>query len=524
MFACYSGFAFLRKRRKYPLTKTNMKFLKRKFAWSVLLAISLQVIGMPVKAASFGDVVINEVSWTGTSDGSNDEWIELYNSGSAPVDLSGWMIVDDGAAEYKISSGSIAAHGYFLIEDTEETVSNKAADAVIGLSLANAGDSLILKDSDGQTIDEVNKSGGAWPAGNSVNKASMERVSPDENGDDAENWKSAISGNGAKGRNSSDILGTPGGVNSNYGGEGVDVFMSEKEVITTTGAFVEVEILVENASDLYAYGLDITYPEKILSFVSASEGELLKAGNTATSFYSGLKDDNEGILIIGAARMINPPNGVDGSGVLAKLKFKVIATESDSGEVKILSSSFLADSQGDVIGKFSGMDVAVAEYEDVNLSIANLKVEEGEKRYSLQLSWQEDLDGASSYFVKRKNPNGEFVTLGEVSNPVFVDEDSIANGGKIVPGVNYTYQIVAVKNGIQSEPFEVEGSESRGIKGDNDRSDIVNGKDLERLARSYGSELGDEEYDAVKDTSFDGAIDGNDLIDIGMNFGLSYQP
>lgn len=515
---------FAQKALNIFLTETNMKTLKQQFLWLALLLVSFQSFGSLTVKAFVGEVVINEVAWAGSSDNSNDEWIELYNTGNQAVDLSGWSIVDDGTSEYKITAGTIAPHGYFLIEDSEESVGNKQADAIIGLSLANAGDSLVLKDNSGTVIDEVNKSGGAWPAGNNTTKASMERIKPDKSGNEPTNWENAKSGNGSKGRNGLDLLGTPGSVNSNYGGEGVEVFMDPKEFFVAPGAFVEVKVSVANASDLYAYGLEINYPEQLLSFVSAQEGELLKIDAKPTTFYSGLKDNQEGTLLVGAARLVNPAKGVDGGGILAKLKFKVIAKESDSGEITAGASSFLANSQGDVVAKFSGVDVNVADLESINLSIANLKVEEGDKRYSLKLSWQEDLDGANYYIIKKKLANGKFETLAQISDSSFVDSDEEEKGGKIVPGINYLYQVIAVKDNVYSEPFEVTGNDSRGVIGDNDRNDIVNGKDVERLARSYGSEFNDEEYDPLKDTNFDGVIDGGDLIDIGVNFGLTYKP
>jgi len=52
------------------------------------------------------------------------------------------------------------------------------------------------------------------------------------------------------------------------------------------------------------------------------------------------------------------------------------------------------------------------------------------------------------------------------------------------------------------------------------RSGRVDGRDIEKLARSYGTEYGAAEYDALADTTFDGVVDGSDLIDIGANFGL----
>ena len=41
-------------------------------------------------------VVINEVAWAGTSASASDEWLELYNSGAADIDLTGWTLSDGG--------------------------------------------------------------------------------------------------------------------------------------------------------------------------------------------------------------------------------------------------------------------------------------------------------------------------------------------------------------------------------------------------------------------------------------------
>ncbi|MDH7487222.1 MAG: lamin tail domain-containing protein, partial [Anaerolineae bacterium] len=49
--------------------------------------------------------------------GSGDEWIELYNSGSYTVDLSGWKLDDSdgGYAPYTIPTGTSIAPGGFLV-------------------------------------------------------------------------------------------------------------------------------------------------------------------------------------------------------------------------------------------------------------------------------------------------------------------------------------------------------------------------------------------------------------------------
>lgn len=488
----------------------------------MLAAILVQLsVTTKAMAANLGDVVINEVAWAGTADNSNDEWIELYNPTNQNIDMSGWYFEDDGSKLPAFQNAQIAPHGYFLIEDSEETVSTIQADAILNFSLANAGDSLVLKDSSGKIIDQVNANGGAWYAGNGTDKSTMERIDPSKTSDQADNWASSLTGNGAKSRNAGDILGTPRSVNSNYGGSGVEVYFDPAEIFTASGEIIKVPVYVDNVTDLYAYGFEINYAPALLSFVSAKEADFLKSDGVSTAFNTALKDDEEGTLIVGNARLINPAKGLDGSGELFELTFKVVSPESDSGEMNFSGSSFLADANGDLPVKFKSTDINVAEEPAGVDSIANLKIGLGEEKYSLKLSWQEDLDGANSYIIKRKTPKGEFVKLAEISDAFFMDKDSVVGAGKLIPGVNYVYQVIAVKNNVQSIPLEITGAETRGIKGDNNRNAQVDGKDIENLARSYGSEYDDEEYNILTDTNYDGLIDGNDLIDIGVNFGLS---
>ena len=68
------------------------------------------------------------------------------------------------------------------------------------------------------------------------------------------------------------------------------------------------------------------------------------------------------------------------------------------------------------------------------------------------------------------------------------------------------------------------GSETRGLKGDNNRSDRVDGRDLENLARHFAQTDADNEFDPLVDTTYDGQISGSDLIDLGVNFALTFSP
>ena len=472
-------------------------------------------LGEEAFASSFGDVVINEVAWAGSPDNSNDEWIELYNNTGAAVDLSGWSVEDDYASYYVIDSGVVPAHGYFLIEDTEGAVSNVIADAIVGLSLSNSGDSLILKDAADAVVDRVNSDGGAYAAGDNVSKASMERVDPNGDGDDSANFSDAVSGNGSKGSLGTSILGTPGSQNSVYAGPSSEtsVEFDLSDETPMSGDSLSATVIVSGASDLFAYGFDLIYDPLVLEFASVSEDGFLNSGGT-TAFNYALENGADGVLIVGNA-LIGASNGRTGSGNLFTVNFNVIGGDGDGSDLLFGGSSFLADSSADILATFRGDSVSVGS--NSVSSVSELGLVAGSDLYGFDLSWMAPLDGADTYLIERGSFDGTFVQIGSTDQLSFADA-----GSGVVPGVSYIYRVRTVKNGVQSSALEVAGTETRGLVGDNNRSLRVDGRDIENLARLYGLEAVDAEFDPLVDTTFDGVIDGSDLIDIGANFGLTY--
>jgi len=123
----------------------------------------------------FLSLLINEVAWAGTAASSSDEWIELYNPGSSPVILAGWILKTDDNSPTIALSGSIPAGGYFLLERTADTtVSDITANLIYTGELNNSNEILRLLDPGGNVIDTANSNGGAWP-GNSTTLGSLER-------------------------------------------------------------------------------------------------------------------------------------------------------------------------------------------------------------------------------------------------------------------------------------------------------------------------------------------------------------
>jgi len=158
-------------------------------------------------------VIINEVAWSGTAANSDDEWIELYNPGSSPINITGWQLYGDDNTLNRVGnpnivlSGTIPAGGYFLLERVEQAVNDVTANQLYSTGdLVNTGERLYLKDQSGNIIDTSNLDGGAWPAGTaSPSYASMERVA-------TTNLWVTYGGTVAVAhdRNGGDIKGTPG--------------------------------------------------------------------------------------------------------------------------------------------------------------------------------------------------------------------------------------------------------------------------------------------------------------------------
>lgn len=121
-------------------------------------------------------VIINEIAWMGTTASANHEWLELYNQTGAEIILDGWtLLAADGTPSVNLV-GRIGAGGYFLLERTsDDTAPAVAADLIYTGALGNTGEILVLRDAQGNVMDQVEASAG-WPAGDNNTKQTMSRA------------------------------------------------------------------------------------------------------------------------------------------------------------------------------------------------------------------------------------------------------------------------------------------------------------------------------------------------------------
>lgn len=177
--------------------KKSMKFRQLSCLKFLFLATFLYIIFSRRAIAQIftispaaGQVVINEVLYAQTGAGSpgNDEFIELYNASSSPVDLSGWRLADGnlianstdgigsitgntGNPAYLFPPGTTLPPGrYAVIWIGDNTPNHQAINAVfqtwLGQSakLNNTGDDVWLYDSQQRIVDYI-----AYGSGTAIN-------------------------------------------------------------------------------------------------------------------------------------------------------------------------------------------------------------------------------------------------------------------------------------------------------------------------------------------------------------------
>lgn len=166
-------------------------------------------------------IIINEIAWGGTGASTSDEWIELYNPTSGPINLDGWNLrALDGTPNISLANFDLGAGQFYLLERSADTVvSDVPANQIFTGDIGNSGEVLQLYNSSGVCVDTANSNGGAWPAGTSSSTFySMERRGVVSDSDSA--WFTNVNAaswtkHDARGTSSANFLihGTPGYAN-----------------------------------------------------------------------------------------------------------------------------------------------------------------------------------------------------------------------------------------------------------------------------------------------------------------------
>ncbi len=137
-------------------------------------------------------VVINEIHYHPDENKEPVEFIELYNAGSYPVDLSGWYF--DEGIQYTFEPIPLMNPGeYVLVTENPAAFAAKFGLSAYGPfrgKLSNEGERLVLRSATGKKIDEVEyKSAFPWPTAADGEGASMELINPYLDNDLGGSWR-----------------------------------------------------------------------------------------------------------------------------------------------------------------------------------------------------------------------------------------------------------------------------------------------------------------------------------------------
>lgn len=143
-------------------------------------------------------VLINEIHYHPEPKTELAEFIELYNSGPDPVNLSGWQI--SGGISFLIPNGTtISSNGYLVIAQSPSTILSKYSINALGPwtgLLNNTGDKVTLLNVSGLVEDEVSyQLGFPWPTVGDPPGYSIELIHPSLDTSLGGSWRASVAGN-----------------------------------------------------------------------------------------------------------------------------------------------------------------------------------------------------------------------------------------------------------------------------------------------------------------------------------------
>jgi hypothetical protein len=166
-------------------------------------------------------VVINEIMYHPQSENPLEEFIELYNYGSAPVTVAGWRF--SSGVQFTFPNTSIPAGGYLVVAANVAAFSAKYPGVanVIGNwtgTLSNSREDIDLDDASGQRIDSVRYAdegdwalrqrgvldrgyrGWGWFAAHDGLGKTVELINAQMSNNNGQNWAASIADQGTPGR------------------------------------------------------------------------------------------------------------------------------------------------------------------------------------------------------------------------------------------------------------------------------------------------------------------------------------
>ena len=177
------------------------------------VAVAVALFAAPSQA----QVVINELHYHPEAPNGDAEFIELHNSGAAPVDISGWTLSGFAANTFAFpASTSIAAGGYVVVANDAALLESITTPSFLTPyqwatgNLSNGGETVTLSDDLSVVVDSVSyKDAPPWPAAPDGDGPSLELVNPGFDNTSPLVWGASTVGNGTPGAQNSTFSNSP---------------------------------------------------------------------------------------------------------------------------------------------------------------------------------------------------------------------------------------------------------------------------------------------------------------------------
>ncbi|MDB4543757.1 chitobiase/beta-hexosaminidase C-terminal domain-containing protein, partial [Akkermansiaceae bacterium] len=300
--------------------------------------------------SSSADVIITEFMASNNSviddeDGESSDWIEIYNTGPALVNLDGFHLTDDPAdlTKWRVPNVTIAVEDFVIVFASAKDRDDPDSELHTNFRLSARGDYIALIDRDGTTV--LSEFGPDFPeqfedvsygleqTGNKTNitflqsGADCRRVVPTGSlglawtaqGFDDASWPAATTGIGYENSSGYETLfGTNGDVGAQMSG-------------INTSAYIRIPFEVADPTGLIGLTLDMKYDDGFIAYlngvrIASSNGPQSADWNTAAS---GSNDDSAALLFESFDIIAHAGSLQRGSNLLAVHGLNVSTTSSD---------------------------------------------------------------------------------------------------------------------------------------------------------------------------------------------------
>ncbi len=338
----------------------------------VVVVSPLMVVPPSQPVTQNSRVLFNEIAWGGTEASPDDEWIELYNAGDAPADLSQYSIRFHSVDTWSTTplTGILGPGDYFVVANSSGVVEPQVPASIAYPMLQPWIYGMAALPETGMELELIDSSMGTdmvidhiplcvdW-CGNGAVGVSMERWRSELDTAVWENWDSN-NGNFSNGldRNGNGILGTPGARNSlNYSLALTSTIEGMQTFAKGQGAYVLFSTLTIPADSSLTLGAGTVVKWMPSSGKLVVRGALRAYGDReAAVVFTSIDDDSAGGDTLGdgvqPVRRNNSVQAIAISGAVAtaefnetEIRYAGTALHLTSGASATLVSTTISDSQ-----------------------------------------------------------------------------------------------------------------------------------------------------------------------------------